>query len=155
MSKLKEYNGHFCESEYEYAFIAFLEREGWQYLQGNKINRQTRKDVLYSNDLERFLTGTNPDLLPDEIHSIIDSVRLVGAENDFATLHKVYGWMIDGVQFTPQSGTPRMVALIDYENPGNTFSAVSTSLLWSMSITDKNKPVGRTCFCLSMGFRSV
>lgn len=24
MSKLKEYNGHFCESEYEYAFIAFL-----------------------------------------------------------------------------------------------------------------------------------
>ena len=56
MSKLKEYNGHFCESEYEYAFITFLEREGWQYLQGNKINRQTRKDVLYSNDLERFLT---------------------------------------------------------------------------------------------------
>ena len=29
MSKLKEYNGHFCESEYEYAFIAFLEREGF------------------------------------------------------------------------------------------------------------------------------
>ena len=119
MSKLQNFNGHFCESEYEYAFITFLEREGWQYLQGNKINRQTRKDVLYSNDLERFLTETNPDLLPDEIHSIIDSVRLVGAENDFATLHKVYGWTIDGVQFTPQSGTPRMVALIDYENPGN------------------------------------
>lgn len=119
MSKLKGYNGHFCESEYEYAFISFLEREGWQYLQGNKINRQTRKDVLYSNDLERFLAGTNPDLLPDEIRNIIDSVRLVGAENDFATLHKAYGWMIDGVQFTPQSGTPRMVALIDYENPGN------------------------------------
>ncbi len=38
MSKLKEYNGHFCESEYEYAFIAFLEKEGWQYLQGSKIN---------------------------------------------------------------------------------------------------------------------
>lgn len=119
MSKFQNFNGHFCESEYEYAFITFLEREGWQYLQGNKINRQTRKDVLYSNDLERFLTETNPDLLPDEIRSIIDSVRLVGAENDFATLHKVYGWMIDGVQFTPQSGTPRMVALIDYENPGN------------------------------------
>ena len=119
MSKFQNFNGHFCESEYEYAFITFLEREGWQYLQGNKINRQTRKDVLYSNDLERFLTETNPDLLPDEIHSIIDSVRLVGAENDFATLHKVYGWTIDGVQFTPQSGTPRMVALIDYENPGN------------------------------------
>ena len=117
MSKLKEYNGHFCESEYEYAFITFLEREGWQYLQGNKINRQSRMDVLYSDDLESFLSDTNPDLLPDEIHSIMDSVRLVGAESDFATLHKVYGWMVYGVQFTPQSGLPRMVPLIDFENP--------------------------------------
>lgn len=24
MSKLKEYNGHYCESEYEYAFIQLL-----------------------------------------------------------------------------------------------------------------------------------
>lgn len=117
MSKLKEYNGHFCESEYEYAFIAFLEKEGWQYLQGSKINRQSRMDVLYSDDLESFLSDTNPDLLPDEIHSIMDSVRLVGAESDFATLHKVYGWMVYGVQFTPQSGLPRMVPLIDFENP--------------------------------------
>lgn len=60
MSKLKEYNGHFCESEYEYAFITFLEREGWQYLQGNKINRQSRMDVLYSDDLESFLVRHQP-----------------------------------------------------------------------------------------------
>lgn len=117
MSKLQNFNGHFCESEYEYAFIAFLEKEGWQYLQGSKINRQSRMDVLYSDDLESFLSDTNPDLLPDEIHSIMDSVRLVGAESDFATLHKVYGWMVYGVQFTPQSGLPRMVPLIDFENP--------------------------------------
>ena len=32
MSKLQEYNGRFCESEYEYAFITLLEKEGWQYL---------------------------------------------------------------------------------------------------------------------------
>lgn len=25
MARLKEYNGHYCESEYEYAFIGFLE----------------------------------------------------------------------------------------------------------------------------------
>lgn len=71
MSKLQNFNGHFCESEYEYAFIAFLEKEGWQYLQGSKINRQSRMDVLYSDDLESFLSDTNPDLLPDEIHSIM------------------------------------------------------------------------------------
>ena len=126
MSKLEEYNGHFCESEYEYAFITFLEKEGWQYLQGNKISRQTRRDVLYSDDLEHFLTETNPDLLPDEIRNIMDTVRLVGAESDFATLHKVYSWMVNGIQFTPQSGTPRMVPLIDFEIPDrNVFRCVN------------------------------
>ncbi len=119
MSKLQEYNGRFCESEYEYAFITLLEKEGWQYLQGNKINRQTRSDVLYSDDLENFLSRTNPDLLPDEIHQIMDSVRLVGAESDFATLHKVYGWMVSGIQFTPQNGIPRIISLIDFETPDN------------------------------------
>ena len=86
MSKLQEYNGRFCESEYEYAFITLLEKEGWQYLQGNKINRQTHSDVLYSDDLENFLSRTNPDLLPDEIHQIMDSVRLVGAETHICFL---------------------------------------------------------------------
>lgn len=119
MANLQEYNGRFCESEYEYAFITLLEKEGWQYLQGNKINRQTRRDVLYSDDLENFLSRTNPDLLPDEIHQIMDSVRLVGAESDFATLHKVYGWMVSGIQFTPQNGIPRIISLIDFETPDN------------------------------------
>ena len=32
MAKLKNINGHFVESDYENALIAFLEREGWQYL---------------------------------------------------------------------------------------------------------------------------
>lgn len=27
MARLKEYNGRYCESEYEYAFIGFLEAE--------------------------------------------------------------------------------------------------------------------------------
>ena len=76
-------------------------------------------EVLNTEDLCQFLSNTNPDLNDDEIKSIIDSVRLVGAESDFATLHKVYGWMVDGVQFTPQSGLARMVQLIDFETPSN------------------------------------
>ena len=119
MAKLQEFNGHFCESQYEYAFIAFLENEGWNYLPGTKITRTDRMEVLNTEDLCQFLSNTNPDLSDDEIKSIIDSVRLVGAESDFATLHKVYGWMVDGVQFIPQSGLARMVQLIDFETPSN------------------------------------
>lgn len=126
MAKLQNYNGHYCESEYEYAFLSFLEDEGWNYLAGNSIPRSSKRDVLYMDDMEQFLCKTNPDLTADEVRQIMDNVRLVGSESDFATLHKVYGWMVDGVQFTPQAGLPRMVNLIDFEKPGNNiFRAVN------------------------------
>lgn len=126
MARLQNYNGRFCESEYENAFLAFLETEGWQYLAGNSMGRNSKRDVLYADDLEQFLSKTNPDLVADEVRQIMDTVRLAGAESEFATLHKVYGWMVDGIQFTPQSGMARMVALIDFDTPeNNIFRAVN------------------------------
>lgn len=119
MSKLKEYNGHYCESEFESAFISFLENEGWNYLSGSSIVRESKTDVLYTDDMEQFLSKTNSDLTADEIRQIMDLVRLVGAESEFSTLHKVYGWMVNGVQFVPQSGHAKMVELIDFEHPEN------------------------------------
>lgn len=126
MAKLKEYNGRYCEWEVEYTFLSCLEAEGWQYLPGGSIPRSSQREVLYIDDLEQFLSKTNPDLTAEEVRQIMDTVRLAGAESDFATLHKVYGWMVNGVQFTPQSGFARMVALIDFDHPGNNiFRAVN------------------------------
>lgn len=130
MAKLQEYNGRYCESEFECAFVSFLEAEGWTYSAGNKINRVTKRDVLIADDFKKFLTETNPDLTEDEITQIFDNVRLVGGESDFATLHKVYGWMVDGVQFTPKNGLAKMVPLIDFENPDkNIFRVVNQLVL--------------------------
>ena len=126
MAKLQNFNGRYCESEYENAFLAFLEQEGWNYLAGNSILRSSKREVLYTDDLEQFLSKTNADLTVDEIRQIIDTVRLVGSESEFSTLHKVYGWMVNGIQFTPQSGLAKMVALIDFEKPkNNIFRAVN------------------------------
>lgn len=119
MAKLKEYNGHYCESEYEYAFIGFLENEGWNYSSGTNIKRNTKRDVLIADDFKAFLSKTNPELTADEVEQIYDNLRLVGAESDFATLHKVYGFMVNGVQFTPQSGLAEMISLIDFDVPEN------------------------------------
>ena len=126
MIKQKEYNGHYCESEYEYAFIGFLEAEGWDYISGNNINRNDKRDVLIADDFKEFIAKTNPELTEDEVTQIFDNVRLVGAESDFATLHKVYGWMVDGIQFTPQDGLAKMIPLIDFEKPDkNIFRVVN------------------------------
>ena len=118
MAKLKNYNGRYCESEYESAFIAFLQSVGWHYLAGHQIVRRY-SDVLIEADFKAFIEKTSPQLLPEEVEQLYDTVRLVGGESDFATLHKVYKWMVDGIQFTPQSGLPVMVPLIDFEMPEN------------------------------------
>ena len=129
MAMLKNYNGYYCESDYEYAFIRYLEAEEWSYASGNSLSRASRRDVLDIDDIEKFLSKTNPDLIKDEIDQIIDNIRLVGAESDFSTLHKVYGWLVDGMQFIPQSGIARMVQLIDYDNPHNNYFKVVNQLV--------------------------
>ncbi|WP_458458687.1 type I restriction endonuclease subunit R [Pseudobutyrivibrio sp.] len=139
MVKLKEYNGHYCESEYEYAFINILENEGWKYKTGNDISRQYKRDVLNEAELKEFLVRTNSDLNAEDIQQLVDTVRLVGTESDFATLHKVYGWMVDGMQFTPQNGLPRMISLIDFENPENNIFTVVNQFVVEYTNNGENK----------------
>ena len=55
MARLQNYNGRFCESEFENAFLAFLEAEGWQYLARTSISRASRREVLYADDLEQSI----------------------------------------------------------------------------------------------------
>ena len=116
---LKRMDGHFVECDYENALICYLEKTDWQYLYGDSIPRTSKKEVLYMDDLLQFLTQTNPDLEDDEIRQIADNIRLVGADTDFATLHKVYKWMVDGVQYTTKKGVPKTIKLIDFDKTDN------------------------------------
>ena len=141
MAMLKVFNGHYCESQYEYAFIDFLETEGWQYLSGNSVPRESREEVIYTDDLDGYLNDSNPDLTNDEIKQISDTVRLVGAESDFATLHKVYGWMVNGVQFVPHRGVAKMIPLIDFEKPENNRFRVVNQLV--VEYTNNGRRVNR------------
>lgn len=128
MSKLQEYNGHYCESEYEYAFIQLLEAEDWNYISGKQINRESKRDVLIADDFKKFISASSPELTEDEVVKIFDYIRLVGSESDFSTLHKVYGWMVDGIQFTLQNGVAKMIPLIDFDNPKNNIFRVVNQL---------------------------
>lgn len=124
--KLINFNGRFCESDFENAFLSFLEDVGWSYLSGDQIRRDNPGEVLCLSDLRDFLTRQNPDLTEEEIIRLCDTVRLAGAESDFAVLHKVYGWTVDGIAFTPQSGQAKTVQLIDFDRPAeNIFRAVN------------------------------
>lgn len=124
--KLINFNGRFCESDFENAFLSFLEDAGWSYLAGDSIKRGSPADVLCLDDLKDFLTRQNPGLTEEEITRLCDTVRLAGAESDFAVLHKVYNWTVNGIPFTPQSGLAKNISLIDFESPSqNIFRAVN------------------------------
>ena len=129
MAKLSEYNGHYCESEYENAFIGFLEHEGWEYCSGNNINRVTKRDVLIKDDFFLFLKNNQPQLKESDLETVYDQVRLIGGESDFATLHKAYGWMVDGLNFIDSDGKNKHVELIDFENPSNNIFKVVNQLV--------------------------
>lgn len=105
----------FFESDYENALIAYLEAEGWQYTFGDDIARSSRREVLFVDDLIAFLIKQYPALSADDVQRIVDALRLVGADSEFATLHKVYGWLVGGMQFVAQDGTPMMIHPIDFE----------------------------------------
>lgn len=118
-NRLQNINGHFVESDYENALISYLEAEQWSYVYGDSIPRDSRKEVLYLDDLLQYLKKTYPELDDDEIRQVADNIRLVGADSDFATLHKVYGWLSNGLQFRTKSSSAKMIQLIDFENPYN------------------------------------
>lgn len=141
MSKLQEYNGHYCESEYEYAFIQLLEAEDWNYISGKQINRESKRDVLIADDFKKFISASSPELTKDEVVKIFDNIRLVGSESDFSTLHKVYGWMVDGIQFTLQNGVAKMIPLIDFDNPKNNIFRVVNQL--TIEYTNNGKKENR------------
>lgn len=125
-SRFHEINGHFVESDYENALISFLEAENWEYLFGEDIERDNRREVLIMDDLIAFLSGSNPTLEADDVRKIADNIRLVGADSDFATLHKVYNWLVDGIQFTSKQGVPMTIKPIDFDTPSNnTFRVVN------------------------------
>mgnify|MGYP003226649123 FL=1 len=115
MSEFKNINGRFCESDYEYALISFLENEGWVYSAGPDIAREYKRDVLIIDDLKDYLNNNYSDLSESEVKRLIDSVKLVGAETDFATLHKFYKWIVDGFNFQLDNGETIIIDLINFE----------------------------------------
>ncbi len=129
MAKLKEFNGKFCESQYESVFIEMLQKKaGWKnYSCGNTLKRKAT-DVLIKEDFFSFMQKTAPELTENEIEQIFSTIALAGGESHFATLHKIYDWMSGGLQFTPEGGVAQILDLIDFKNVDNNIFRVVNQL---------------------------
>ena len=54
MPKLKQYNGRFCEYDFENVFIQYLEDAGWTYQAGDDVARSKLDETLIIDDLKSF-----------------------------------------------------------------------------------------------------
>ena len=66
--------------------------------------RKNQREVLIANDLVAFLSRPELALTPNDVRQVADNISLFGADNDFSTLHKLYGFMVDGYPFTLEDG---------------------------------------------------
>ena len=67
-----------------------------------------------------------PDLTEDDINQICDSMRLIGGQTQFETLHKAYNYFVDGMQYTPSDGIARTVNFINFDDTSkNIFKVVN------------------------------
>ena len=117
----------FHESDYELAFITWLEESGWQHMNGSDIPRTNFREVIYADDTEKFLSMNNPEFTPGDIHRIIERLRNFYG-NDFHALHEIHTAMTNGLdKFLPEGkNIPVTVDIIDFENPDNNiFRAVN------------------------------
>lgn len=123
---LINYNGRFCEQDFENAIIQMFEDVGWQYTFGDDISRESGTEVLITEDLRNFIANEHSFLTDDEAADIVNKIRLAGGESEFGTMHGIYTMLVDGLQFTTQNGDPHMVRFIDFEHPDrNTFRVVN------------------------------
>ena len=139
MAKLKKYNNRFCESDYENAFINYLVNEGWTYLFGNELPRENKRSVIYRDDLATYLSDSHEELNEDEINQIVDAITLAGDVSDFATLHKVYKWLVDGYIFKSTDGKSKGIKLIDFDNYENNKFKVVNQLTVEYTNNGKNE----------------
>ncbi len=113
---LKNYNGRFCEQDFENALVQMFENIGWTYTFGDDFHRDSGTEVLIKEDLRSFISSEYPFLKPDEVDSIVNKMLLAGAESEFATMHHIYTMLVDGIQFKTVDGNPEMIHFINYEN---------------------------------------
>ena len=123
---LTNYNGRFCEQDFENALIQMFVDNGWEYLFGDNIERSSGTEVLIADDIRSFLEKQYNFLTTEEVSEIVNRISLAGDDTQFATMHKIYTMLVNGIQFTTADGSPQIIHFIDYGNcANNTFRVVN------------------------------
>ena len=123
--------GKFFESDYEEAFIALLQEEGWDYTFGDDLHRQYDQ-TLIEDDMRAYLQKryASAKLIPSEIDAIIANLRNIGEATLYLSLRSSFTLCRDGFQFQRHNSSETIwIDYLDFtsEDPkeNNIFRAVN------------------------------
>ncbi len=125
---MQNYNGRYCEQDFEDALIGLFEETGWEYTAGDAIPRSRGTDVLITDHIHHFITAEYPFLQPEEVQDMVNRISLAGGESDFATLHSIYSKVVDGSPHTAADGTLHTIRYINFEQPDHNHFLVVNQL---------------------------
>jgi len=89
----------YTESQLEQAFISLLEMEGYEYLNGKDLIRNSNQEVLIREDLQLFLSTRYEDLEEIELESIINEIAFQSTSNFYDSNKYICKLLADGFIF--------------------------------------------------------
>lgn len=123
------YKRKFTEEELERSIINLLEEQGYDYINGENINRNY-KDIILEDDLCKFINSnySNKDITDTELQIIINKIKLIspiplyeGNKEAFLLINEGFN-----LEREDKTKTPLHVSYIDFDNPdNNTFKVVN------------------------------
>src|SRR5690625_7557596 len=89
----------FTEAQLETSFISLLELEGYDYIHGEEVIRDSKEEVLIEEDLRAFLIATYPDLEEVELQSIVHELAYQPASDLYNSNKYICKLLADGFIF--------------------------------------------------------
>ncbi len=112
----------YTEDQLEKAVIALLQKEGYSYLNGAKIQREP-EEVLLKDRLKKFLSKryAKDNIKLSEINAIIRQLEMCSAADLYDSNKKILKWVADGFPFKREDHQEKDIHIrfINYENVEN------------------------------------
>ena len=108
----------YYENDFELAVLDLLEQQGYSYLCGYDIHRQSN-EILLDEDFRKYINNRYPDLTEKEFDDVKNHLILLSTGNLYRSFKETYHRLISGLDIV-RSGKPTIhVDYIDFENEEN------------------------------------
>ncbi len=121
------------EDDVEKAIISLIEEEGWQYIKGSQINRET-SEPLWESELKKSLRQINPELPEEALSEAFKKLKNFENNNLISQNRLFTDYIQSGIEVTYRDcGQQRsaIVKIVDFDNAENNSFRVANQVTFA------------------------